>query len=194
MSTHIERGSLVPLRRELDALRSHWISFLILGIGLIVLGTLAIGSAVLATLATVFTFGLILLGAGLGQAIGAFWARGWSGFFQTLFIAAFYLITGLIFVRDVGGVALAMSMVLAALLMVGGIYRIIGSIALMFPYWGLTLVGGVIDILLGVCIWIGWPLAGLWVIGVFVGMHLIVNGAFWTTLALRLRRIPRLQG
>jgi uncharacterized membrane protein HdeD (DUF308 family) len=33
----------------------------------------------------------------------------------------------------------------------------------------------------------GWPATGLWVIGLFIGINLIVHGLSWIALALGLR-------
>ena len=45
--------------------------------------------------------------------------------------------------------------------MVGGLFRIIGSLVFRFPHWGWTLVGGAINLLLGILIWQQWPEAAL---------------------------------
>ena len=52
MSIDLERRPLVAaLRHELDALRGNWFWFVILGASLVVLGTVALGSVVIASLA-----------------------------------------------------------------------------------------------------------------------------------------------
>jgi uncharacterized membrane protein HdeD (DUF308 family) len=53
------------------------------------------------------------------------------------------------------------------------------------------LLGGVIDVILGVMIWQAWPEAALWVIGLFVGINLIFRGVNWLGLGLALRTRPR---
>ena len=54
------------IRHELQAIRGKWIWLVVLGIALIVLGTILLGSPVIATLATMTTLGvLILLGGGM---------------------------------------------------------------------------------------------------------------------------------
>jgi uncharacterized membrane protein HdeD (DUF308 family) len=50
-----------------------------------------------------------------------------------------------------------------------------------------VLLGGLIDVLLGVLIWMQWPLSGLWVIGLFVGISMIYNGWTWVLLGLALK-------
>ena len=40
-------------------------------------------------------------------------------------------------------------------------------------------------------IWQEWPASALWVIGVFLGIHLIFRGIDWIGLGLSLWAIPR---
>jgi len=40
---------------------------------------------------------------------------------------------------------------------------------------------------LGVLVLAQWPVSGLWVIGLFVGIDLILYGGTWIALALRMR-------
>jgi hypothetical protein len=41
---------------------------------------------------------------------------------------------------------------------------------------GLALTNGIITLILGILIWIQWPISGLWIIGLFIGIHLIFTG------------------
>ena len=79
---------------------------------------------------------------------------------------------------------------LAAVYMVGGMFRIVFSLAEQFPSWAWVFVNGVITLLLGVAIWVGWPASGLWVLGLFVGIDLIMNGTTWSVLAVGVRNGP----
>ena len=72
--------------------------------------------------------------------------------------------------------------------LVGGLFRIIGSLMYQFPHWGWTLVGGIINLALGIMIWEQWPEASLWVIGLFIGIDLIFTGWTWVMLALSVKR------
>ncbi len=72
------------IRHELEAIRGKWMWLVVLGICLIVLGTVLLGSPVISTLATVTTLAcLILVGGGI-EIVGAFWCQEWSGFFLAL--------------------------------------------------------------------------------------------------------------
>jgi uncharacterized membrane protein HdeD (DUF308 family) len=44
-------------------------------------------------------------------------------------------------------------------------------------------------LLLGILVLAQWPVSGLWVIGLFVGIELIFAGVAWVALALDLRSL-----
>jgi uncharacterized membrane protein HdeD (DUF308 family) len=192
MSLIPEERPLAALRHGLDALQGNWMWFLILGIALVVIGVIAIGSAVAATFATVVVFGVLLILGGLAEIVGAFWSRRWSGFFINLLSGVLELVVGLLFVRDPGNAALAMTLLLACFLLVGGIFRMAASFSVRYRSWIWPFLGGLIDLLLGLMIWAQWPFSGLWVIGLFVGISLIFRGWTWIMLALALKSLPRL--
>ena len=177
------------LRHELEAIKGNWGWILGLGIVLIVVGTLAVLMPLAATQATAIVLGSLLLLAGVAQLVGAFWTRDWSGFFLTLLIGLMYTVLGLMFLRAPVQAELAMTLLLACVLMVGGLFRIIGSLVFRFPHWGWTLVGGAINLLLGVLIWQQWPAAALWVIGLFVGIDMVFTGWTWVMLSLAVRNL-----
>jgi uncharacterized membrane protein HdeD (DUF308 family) len=190
----LTRGGLPSaLRHELAVLQREWWWFLLLGIALIVLGTVAIGSAVLVTTATMIFFGLLLLAAGIAQLVGAFWAGRWSGFLLTLLVSLFYILTGFFMVDAPVESAMAITLLLALTFFVTGIFRIVAALTLRFHHWGWPLLNGVISVLLGTMIYKQWPASGVWVIGLFIGIELIFNGWAWVMLAIGLKLAPRIE-
>jgi uncharacterized membrane protein HdeD (DUF308 family) len=180
------------LRHELEAIRGNWGWLLGLGIALIVVGTLAIGAPLIASLATAVAIGFLLLMAGIAQLVGTFWTRDWSGFFLSLLAGILYVVLGVLFLRAPGQELLALTLLLACVLMVGGLFRIIGSVMYQFPHWGWVLLSGVINLALGVLIWQEWPASALWVIGLFVGIDLMFTGWTWVMLAFAVKNLtPR---
>jgi uncharacterized membrane protein HdeD (DUF308 family) len=194
MSIDLDRRPLaVALRHELDALRGNWFWFVILGVALVVLGVVALGSVAIASLAAAVAIGALLLFAGVAEVVGAFWCRGWSGFFLELLSGVLSIVVGLMFLRAPVGALLGLTLLVACFLMVGGIFKIVSAVAYRFAAWGWTLAGGIIDVILGVMIWQGWPASALWVIGLFVGIDLLFRGFNWIALGLALRSLPRPQ-
>ena len=196
MSIDLERRPLVAalrqeLRHELDALRGNWFWFVILGVSLVVLGTVALGSVVIASLAAAAAIGVLLLLGGVAEAVGAFWCRGWSGFFLELLSGVLSIVVGLLFLRAPADALAALTLLVACFLMVGGFFKIVTAVVYRFAAWGWSLAGGIIDVILGEMIWQEWPASGLWVIGLFVGINLLFRGFNWIALGLALRSLPR---
>ena len=55
--------------------------------------------------------------------------------------------------------------------------------------WGWHALSGLITLLLGILVLAQWPVSGLWVIGLFVGIELLFYGGAWIALALDLRSL-----
>ena len=191
MSTTYERPPVEELRHDLTALRGNWLWFVLLGVALIVLGCIALGSVWIAGLATALAIGALLVVSGVAEIVGAFWSRRWSGFFFHLLSGLLSLVVGVLFLRAPVDAVLALTLLLACLLMVGGIFKIVAALSYRFGAWGWPLVSGVIDLILGVMIWLAWPESALWVIGLFVGISLVFRGFNWIGLGLALRTLPR---
>jgi uncharacterized membrane protein HdeD (DUF308 family) len=194
MSTGLERPLVSALRHDLDALRGNWFWFVILGGALVILGVVALGSVVIASLAAAAAIGIVLLLAGGAEAVGAFWCRGWSGFFLHLLSGILSIVVGVLFLRAPLDALAALTLLVTCFLMVGGIFKIVAAVAYRFAAWGWALVGGAVDLVLGVLIWQEWPASELWVIGLFLGINLLFRGFSWIALGLALRSLPRPAG
>ena len=178
------------IRHEIQAIRGKWIWLVVLGIALIVLGTILLGSPVIATLATVTAIGvLILLGGGI-EAVGAFWCQEWSGFFLALLSGILGIVVGLMLLANPIQGGITLTILLASFLFVGGIFKAVASIAHRFEGWGWLLLSGVIDVVIGVMIWRELPMSGLTIIGVLVGISLIFRGVSWLMVGFALKRLP----
>ena len=167
----------------------YWGWLLAFGVALVVLGIAAIGRAVTATVATMLFFGwLLLLACGI-EVAQAILVGHWAGFFHHLLAAILFGVVGGLLVGRPLLSAEALTIVMAAFFMVGGLFQAIGSIVVGLPGWGWQLLDGVITFVLGVLVFRQWPISGLWVIGLFVGIDLIFYGAAWIALALQLRSL-----
>lgn len=171
-----------------EALRAGWGWYLALGIVLAVLGVLAIGASVTATLVSTLVLGWALIIGGVLSAVHAFWRRKWSGFFLDLASGVLYLVVGVMVVTHPMRSAVALTLLIAALLVVGGVFRVVAAAATRYPHWPWLMLSGVVSAVLGGMIWAQWPVSGLWVLGTFVGVDLVLNGASLTALALAVRK------
>lgn len=187
MSTASESLRVSHLRHDLEVLRGEWMWFVVLGGGLVVLGFLALGSLALVSLATAIFIGVLLLIGGVAEIVGAFWCRAWSGFFFHLLAGLLSTVLGVLFLASPIDALFTLTMLLALMLLVGGIFNIVTALSYRFNGWGLLFLSGIIDVILGIMIWQAWPAAALWVIGLFVGINLIFRGVNWITLGMAVR-------
>ena len=191
MSTALGSLRVPDLRHDLKALRGEWGWFALLGVALVVLGFVALGSLAVASLATAIVIGSLLLIGGMAEVVGAFWCRGWSGFFFHLLAGLLSAVVGALFLAASVDALFALTLLVAVMLLVGGIFNIVAAASYRFTGWGLPFLSGVVDVILGVMIWQAWPASAWWVIGLFVGINLIFRGINWLSLGLALRTPPR---
>jgi uncharacterized membrane protein HdeD (DUF308 family) len=170
-----------------NGIRKNWGWLLALGIVQIAAGLLGVGFAFTATLASVIAIGILLLIAAGAQTAAAIWARDWSAFFLFLLLGVLYAVVGFVTLMHPVVAAESLTLMLAAAFLVGGVYRIVVALVGRFASWGWVLLNGVVTVLLGIAILQQWPASGLWVLGMFVGIDLIVNGATWSVLAVGVR-------
>ena len=173
-----------------DHLKRSWAWFLALGVVLIVLGIVALGFSILATLASVIVFGWLMIVSGVLQAGHACWRRKWRGVLLDLFAGILSLVVGFMLVANPLAGATTLTLLIAMFLLIGGISRIVASITGQFHHRGWMFLNGAINVLLGVTIWRQWPISGLWVIGLFVGIDMLFNGWSLVMLGFAARRLP----
>jgi len=177
----------------LEELHRHWALFLSVGVALMALGIVATLTAGLSTILAVDFFGWILVIAGAGVTLHAFWAKRWSGFFLQLFSGLLYLVAGWMLATHGELSAIALTLVIAISFVVQGAFRIGAALSTRIDGWDGLLVSGIITLLLGLMIWNEWPLSGVWVIGLFVGIDMFFYGGWFVSLALAVRTLGRAQ-
>ena len=175
---------------DVEGLRREWYWFLVLGIGLLVIGTMAIGASCIATLASVMVFGYLMIAAGAAQVILSFWSPKWSGLFMNLLFGVLYVVVGFMLVDDPMSGAVGLTLLLAVFLIVSGSFRITGALLMRHYGWGWCLLNGVISLMMGLIIWRNLSQMSLWVIGIFLGVELIFAGWTWIMFGLAAKNLP----
>ena len=177
------------------ALARGWGWLLALGIISIILGTIGLGMTAALTIVSVIFFGALLLVGGVFQLIDAFKHAGWKSTLWHVLIALLYIVGGIILVGDPVGGSVALTLVVAAMLVASGVFRAIMAFhAKGMAGWGWLLFGAILSIVLGAMIFASWPVSGLWVIGLFVAIELIINGWSCVIMALVGRRAAKTGG
>ncbi len=192
MNDQLIKSSHELFTAGLESARANWGWYLASGIAFLLFGAIALGYAVLATLASVVVFGWMLLFGGIFETVHAFKAPQWSGFFVEALIGILYVVVGAMMVFNPGAGALSLTLLMAAFFLVGGLFRMVGAAMLRPPSWGWLIVSGAVTLLLGILIWAEWPASAFWVIGLFVGIDMIFSGSWLVMLALGIRKLPPL--
>ncbi|WP_028387534.1 HdeD family acid-resistance protein [Legionella fairfieldensis] len=170
-------------------LKRNWGWLLALGILFVILGCIGMGMVVGLTLASMLFLGILLLIAGVSQIIDVFKAKYWKAVAWHALIAVFYIIGGCLVIYDPFLASTLITALLAGVLIVIGVTRFIMALKLYGSAgWGWLLVAGLIAIALGIMILVHWPISGLWVIGLFIAIEMIVDGWTYIFLALAIRR------
>jgi uncharacterized membrane protein HdeD (DUF308 family) len=165
----------------------YWGWFLAFGIGLMVLGIVAVVRAMTATIVSMLFFGWLLVfacGIEIAQAIVV---GHWAGFFHHLLAAILFGVVGVLIVSRPLLSAEGATVVIAVFFLIGGLFELVGSLWVALPGWGWQVADGLITFVLGILVLAQWPASGLWVIGLFIGIDLIFYGAAWVALAAGLR-------
>ena len=175
----------------LTNIKKNWFWYLLMGILLIVFGSMAIGRTCLFTKVSMVFIGWIMIAAGGVQTLNAFVnGRGWGGFFFDLLTGILYVVVGFMVVANPAATAVTMTLVIAVYLMFDGGSRLAGSLSVKLPNRSWVFLSGLVSLLLGISIWRQWPYSGTWVIGLFVGIQMIMNGWSTVMLSLAVKNIP----
>lgn len=173
--------------RDIEAVQRNWGWFLVFGIALLALGCVAVSSAFYTTVFSVILLGMFLMAGGVIQIAQAFMANKWSGLFLSLLLGVLYIVTGGLCVAKPAIAAVSLTLWIAAFCFIAGLFRMSASVWMRFHHWGWVFFNGLVTFILGILIFAEWPLSGLWVIGLFIGIDLILTGWTWILLSLAAR-------
>lgn len=165
--------------------------FMALGIVLVIVGIIAMIFPFYSTVFFVVLMGVLLVIAGVVGIIVAIATRkaGGAGWKAALGILA--LIFGiLILIPSFLPYTIAtITFLIATWLLIDGIMALVLSIASRWPGWAISLIGGILSIVLGILIFVGWPGTAFWIIGLFAGIGLLFSGFSFIAVAAAVRRV-----
>jgi uncharacterized membrane protein HdeD (DUF308 family) len=169
---------------------SGWI--ITLGIVFLVIGVLAVGNVMVATIASVLMVGLLMLAGGILQVVHGFQARSWPG-------AVFWTISGLLY--GAAGVyvliqperaAIPVTLVFLIMLALSGASRVWLSLKTRFlSGWVWALFSGLISIFAAVVIGTGLPQDAFWVLGLWLAVDLLFQGGALVAFGFALRSVSK---
>ena len=177
-------------KAEIAEIRKSWGWFLVIGILLMILGALCIVKAQTATAFSILVLGWILMISGVLWLINAFRTITWPIFFLYLLNALIRGGVGYLLIRHPNAGAEGVTMVIAILLIVGGLFRTAGASVIKFPWWGWTVLAGLVSVGLGVYVLAIYPVASTFFIGIVIGVDLIFDGGALTAFAGAIHSLP----
>ena len=174
----------------LEQVRRSWGWFLVFGILLMMLGVMCVGKAQTATTFSIQVLGWILAISGVFWLVNSFLAFSWHGFFLYLLNGIIRGVAGYLLIRHPDAGAEGVTMLLAILFIVGGLFRAIGSSVIQFPRWGWMMFAGLVSVALGIYLLMTWPTASIYFFGLAIGIDLIFDGAALVGFAGAIHSLP----
>ena len=171
-----------PLRAK-----SGWI--IALGVVYLIAGFIALGSVMMATVASVLIVGVMMVIAGVAEVFSAFQIKSWGKFLLWALLGVLYIVAGFVTFQNPLLAAVLLTLILGASLVASGIMRIfLGFSMKRETPWIWVVLSGVITLLLGLLILARWPVSSLYILGLFLGIDLIMAGAGWIGIGFGLRK------
>ena len=150
-----------------------------LGIAMVVLGVVALGSAPVAGVVSTVLLGLALLAGGGLALIGVFQSDSVAEALMLVILTVMLLFTGFGLLADPVRALAAITTLLGTYLLLSGVARIVIGLFNRHGRWGWAILHGVVNLFLGVLIFAKWPLSGVVAVGLFVAIELIIVGTSW---------------
>jgi len=156
--------------------------------GLVALGALAIAMSAMATLVSALFVGWLLIVAGALEAGSGLGEPEWGGLLLHGVNGTLSVVAGVLVMLHAGLGALFLTLVMTNLFVVGGLVRLVVSIAARLPRGRWVALSGLVGLALGLIMWSELPEADPSMVGTVVGIDLMVIGWTWLVLALASRR------
>ena len=166
--------------------RNAWL-FLIQAALLIVAGLAAIIYPLLSSVALAWFLGWVLIIVGVLQAISLIGSTKVPHFWLQLVSAVLAVVVGFLFLNNPGAAVGTLILLMIVFFMVEGVSKIVFALSVRpLPNWGWVLASGIVGVLISAYL-LGNPALSLWLLGIFIGVHLIGQGVAIGSMALKAR-------
>jgi uncharacterized membrane protein HdeD (DUF308 family) len=180
----------LPDGADIAPLRAKWGWIVGLGVVYLIAGFIALGSVMMATVASVLVVGVMMIVAGIAEIINAFQLKGWGKFLIWALLGVLYIVAGFVTFENPLLAAALLTLVLGGALIASGIMRIFLAFSMKSESpWVWVLLSSLVTLLLGLLILAHWPVSSVYVLGIFLGVDLVMAGAAWIALGFALRRV-----
>lgn len=177
----------MSISQEAMALREHWLTYLIEGVLLVVLGAAAILVPTWTTMPATIFLGRLFLLSGLVGLITTFWLKQAPGFWWSLLSAILAVVVGSLLIGWPVSGAISLTLALLIYFAAEGIFSIMFGLEhqrSLSGRWGWLVLNGIIDLFLVGAILFGLPGTAAWVVGLLVGIDLVYGGSALIALSL----------
>ena len=178
--------STTPSQAAEPGARRRW--FLALGTFLLVLGAVGVGVAALPEWTAALVFGPLMLASSLFQFATAFFAEKARERLLHLAAAGLGAVFGFLIMMNPLRSVVSLIALVAVFLTAIGLVRLTRALAVQSRGRAWMVMAGVLALLLGVSLWIGWPVAGWWFAGLCIAVDFIGHGVSWYAIALAERK------
>lgn len=187
---HTRGPTMADHRLNLD-FSEHWKSLLAVGLLLEIVGLLAFIMPIWSTLAITILIGWLFFIGGLSRLLMLFRANRvlghrWPGYWWSFLSAALAIGIGTMLALNPLPGMISLTIVVTALFLVEGVAAILASLDFRHHtrHWVWVLLTGLMNVLLAVLIFAGWPTTATWVIGMLAGINLFLVGLPLVVLSL----------
>jgi uncharacterized membrane protein HdeD (DUF308 family) len=189
MTSLVQTSNPLAPTAGLASLRAKWGWIVALGVIYVVAGCVALGSVAAATAATVFVVGIMMVIAGVAEVFNAFQVKSWGGFLLWLALGLLYIVGGFATFENPLLAAVLLTLLLGVSLAVSGTMRMVLAFGMRegMPWIGVFL-SGIVTLLLGIVILAHWPVSGIYILGLLLGIDLVFAGSAWIAVGFGLRR------
>lgn len=189
MTSASDTSSHLGLGSGIAALHGKWGWIVALGAVYLIAGFVALGSVVMATVASVIVVGAMMIVAGAAEIIGAFQMKSWGKFLIWVLLGVLYVIAGFLTFDNPLFAAVLLTLFLGVSLIASGAVRLFLAVSMKRESpWVWVALSGAITLLLGLLIVARWPVNSVYILGLFLGIDLVMAGAGWVSLGLSLRQ------
>jgi uncharacterized membrane protein HdeD (DUF308 family) len=188
MTSASDTSQNLGLGSGVAALHAKWGWIVALGVVYVIAGFIALGSMMMATVASVLVVGVMMIIAGVTEVIGAFQMKSWGKFLIWALLGVLYIVAGFLTFDNPLFAAVLLTLFLGAALIASGVVRLFLAFSMKRESpWLWVALSGAITLLLGLLIVARWPVNSVYILGLFLGIDLIMAGAGWIGMGFALK-------
>lgn len=170
-------------------MQNVWKSYLLEGIVFILLGAAAVAMPGLFTLSLELLVGWLFVIGGIVQGYRTFTTKDSPGFIGSLISAILLLIVGVWMLLFPLKGMFTLTFLLALFYLLDGCAKMLLAVQMKLSQrWTWYMFAGMLEVVIAVLIWHGWPSTAVWVIGLLVGINMLVYGFSQLFFALDLKK------